>query len=492
MIPLWLVWVLLGLNSLAAGWLFCYGMNAYWLTAHRRGPEQIPPPLDPWPLVTVQLPIFNELYVAQRLIQAVCALDYPQDRLHIQVLDDSTDETQRILKDQISYYTAQGFSIEYRHRTDRTGYKAGALAAAQESIKGDLVAIFDADFVPPHAWLKQTLPYMADPTVGVVQTRWGHINRDYSLLTRLQALGIDGHFTVEQQCRSQRGYWLNFNGTAGVWRVQAIVDGGGWQADTLAEDMDLSYRAQLRGWRLVYAQHIVTPAELPVTVGAYKLQQYRWAKGSIQCARKLLPRIGKDSSPWGRKIQAYLHLTAYSAHPLMVLILLLSWPLLTVDWVPKHPISMIWGTLIAPATLGPPLLYVAAQRDLYPHTWLRGLGTVVLLAILGTGISLSNTLAVGSALWGKKVQFLRTPKFAVQVRQDRWQNKRYRLGLEPLVLGELALCWYSLQGIQWVIWTGAYGILPFLLLYLFGYGYVAGLTIWQWLQQNPLFAKITT
>jgi cellulose synthase/poly-beta-1,6-N-acetylglucosamine synthase-like glycosyltransferase len=475
---------LLVLNSLAAGWLFLYGINAYWLTAHRQSPRKQPQWQAPWPMVTIQLPMYNEMYVGQRLLDAVCAFDYPRECLYIQVLDDSTDETQALLQTRVEQYQQQGFRVVYQHRAARTGYKAGALKAAQDTVQGEYVAIFDADFVPSPAWLKQTLGYFETADIGAVQTRWGHLNRSYSLLTRLQSLGIDGHFTIEQQARHHQGYWLNFNGTAGIWRVQAILAGGGWQADTLAEDMDLSYRVQAKGWRLVYAQDIVAAAELPVAISAYKLQQFRWAKGSIQCARKLLGTVLKQRRGVIPKLQALLHLTGYSVHPLMVLILLLALPLLSVPWVPKHPLSMIWGTLMVPATLGPPLMYVTAQRDLHPNTWTQDLGAVLLLAVLGTGISLANSRAVWAAFVNTPTPFQRTPKFNVYHAHERWQNKRYRLGLDWVTLGELALCGYSALALRAAFDAGAYGIVPFLLLYLFGYGYVGGLSLWQWWEQR--------
>ncbi|WP_287129529.1 glycosyltransferase [Candidatus Cyanaurora vandensis] len=484
--PDWVALTMLILNSLAAGWLFLYGMNAYWLTAHRHRRPQAPLVTpSTWPAVTIQLPIYNELYVAQRLVEAILQLDYPRDQLYIQVLDDSTDETCDILGEQVTQARQSGFQIQYLHRTDRQGFKAGALRAAQGSLQTEYVAIFDADFLPAPDWLKQSMGHFTAPEIAVVQTRWGHLNQDYSLLTRLQALGIDGHFTVEQQARAREGYWLNFNGTAGIWRVRAVLAAGGWQADTLAEDMDLSYRVQLAGWRLAYAQNIVAPAELPVAISAYKLQQHRWAKGSIQCARKLLPQVLRQPGPWTRKLQAFLHLTGYCVHPLMVLILLLSLPLLTVPWVPKHPLSMVWGTFMVPATLGPPLLYAMARRDLDPKGWRREGGLVALLAVLGTGISWANSWAVGAALLNRDTPFRRTPKFNVRHPGDRWQDKRYRLGLDWLLLGEILLCLYSAQAIQIALQTGAYGVLPFLLLYLLGYGYVAGLGLWQQLSPRP-------
>ena len=274
--------------------------------------------LEDLPVVTIQLPIFNERYVSRRLVDAVCKLDYPRDRMQIQVLDDSIDDTQAILSETVQEYKNQGFWIEYIHRVNRTGFKAGALQSAMPFVQGNYIAIFDADFIPSANWLKDTIRhYVESPEakVAVVQTRWGHVNSEYSLLTKLQSTGIDGHFAIEQQARCENGYFLNFNGTAGIWNKAAIIDAGGWHADTLAEDMDLSYRAQLKGWKLVYDNDIVAPAELPVAMLAFKLQQFRWAKGSIQCAKKLITQIWQADLSLGVKFQASMHLTGYFAHP---------------------------------------------------------------------------------------------------------------------------------------------------------------------------------
>jgi cellulose synthase/poly-beta-1,6-N-acetylglucosamine synthase-like glycosyltransferase len=470
---------LLLLNSLSALWLFAYGVNAYWLTAHRHPLPQKVPLCKNQPFVTVQLPIFNELYVCERLLAAVCRLDYPRELLEIQVLDDSTDETSEILKAAITTWQQQGTTIAYLHRQDRCGYKAGALAAGTAVARGEFIAIFDADFLPEPNWLVHTLAHFGDPKVGIVQTRWGHTNRKYSLLTRLQALGIDGHFAVEQQARSANGYLLNFNGTAGIWRRQAIDDGGGWQADTLAEDMDLSYRAQFAGWQALYENSIVAPAELPVSIVAFKLQQFRWAKGSIQCARKLIPRVLAETEGATRKLQAILHLTGYAVHPLMVFIALASVPLLSVPWIGDHPLSRLWGTLMVPATFGPPTLYVVAQRELDPKNWWRSLGMVVLLAVLGTGLSLSNSRAVFSGLFGGGASFRRTPKFNLRAKQDRWEHKRYQLPLEAITFVELGLSLYTCWALVLGVLAHAWGVIPFLLLYVLGYSYVGGLSLWQ-------------
>ncbi|AGY59892.1 cellulose synthase family protein [Gloeobacter kilaueensis] len=478
---------LLALNSLAALWLFCYGINAYWLTfrRHRGGNTagSFAPPVD-WPVVTVQLPIYNELYVCRRLLAAVCALDYPAGALQIQVLDDSTDETGSILAAAVAEYRERGYRIDYLARRDRRGFKAGALAAALPEAQGEFIAIFDADFLPPADWLKRTLVHFGDPEVGLVQTRWAHTNADYSLLTRLQALGIDGHFAIEQQARYGNHYLLNFNGTAGIWRKAAITGGGGWQADTLAEDLDLSYRSQLAGWRALYDNRIVAPAELPVTMVAYKLQQARWAKGSIQCARKLLGPVWAAPLGAAQKLQATLHLTGYAVHPLMLFIVLASVPLLLTPWVGDHPLSRLWGVLMVPATFGPPVLYLAAQRELHPSHWWRALPRIVLLAVLGTGLSLANSRAVLAGLVDRGGSFRRTPKFAVVAPGDRWQSKRYQLPLDPLSFAELGLGAYALWALVLAIAAHAWGVLPFLLLYVSGYGYVGGLGISQHLQSS--------
>ena len=274
-----------------------------------------------WPLVTIQLPIYNELYVTERLIESVCRIDYPRNLIEIQVLDDSTDDTVEIAKAMVKKMKARGFDIVYIHRTDRTGYKAGALKEGHKSAKGELVGIFDADFVPNSDFLKESVPYFIDPNVGMIQTRWSHLNCDYSLLTRAQSMGIDGHFGVEQASRAWSGLFMNFNGTAGVWRKKTIEDAGGWQADTLTEDLDLSYRAQMKGWKLAFAPQVECPAEVPVTITAFKSQQHRWAKGSIQTAKKNLGKLFKSDASMFLKIQAFLHLTHYLVHPMMILVI---------------------------------------------------------------------------------------------------------------------------------------------------------------------------
>ena len=454
-------------------------------------PEHHPVAIDDLPIVTVQLPIFNERYVSRRLVDAVCKLDYPRDRMQIQILDDSIDDTQAILSETVQEYQNLGFWIEYVHRVNRSGFKAGALHDAMPLVKGNYIAIFDADFIPSANWLKDTIRHYVenpDAKVAVVQTRWGHINSEYSLLTKLQSTGIDGHFAIEQQARCNNGYFLNFNGTAGIWNRQAIIDAGGWHADTLAEDMDLSYRAQLKGWKVVYDNNIVAPAELPVAMLAFKLQQFRWAKGSIQCAKKLIFQIWRADLSFAVKFQATMHLTGYSAHPLMLILILISIPLMLVT--PDDAIALrlsiesVWSILMLPATFGPPFLYFHAQRELYPKFWHRRLGRIFLLAILGTGISWSNSRAVFAGLSNTGANFRRTPKFDIKHKSDRWDNKAYKIPLDATPVIELCLCVYSAIACLIALHKGLYLTLPFMVLYALSYGYVGGLTFWQSWQQS--------
>jgi len=464
--------------------LTLYGLNAYVLVAlhrrHRRRAESTPRPAAPevWPTVTVQLPLYNERYVARRLLEAVARLDYPAARLEIQVLDDSDDETTAILGELVARLRDAGVTVAHLHRTERTGFKAGALEAGLKEARGEFVAVFDADFVPPPDFLRRAIPDFADPSVAVVQARWGHLNREFSLLTMAQSLGIDGHFAVEQPARCWGGLLLNFNGTAGVWRKTAIEDAGGWTHDTLTEDLDLSYRAQLRGWRIVYRPDVVCPAELPVLVTGFKSQQRRWAKGSIQTARKLLPAVLRSSLPAWVKYQAAIHLTYYMIHPLMLSIVLLSAPLLGLrDDVPLSPALLAAVTLaIGVATLGPGTLLVYGQRVLYPD-WARYAWQLPTIMTIGVGVAWSTSLAVLGAFGGRDREFVRTPKFGIGPEGGHWRGKAYvdRRRLSSLV--EIALGLYC-AGMTWLFWrAGHYGALPFLALYAAGFLTVGILTI---------------
>lgn len=461
----------------AALMLALYGANALVLTLvymrvrHRPGAE---PPLTRVPRVTVQLPIYNEMYVVERLIDAVARLDYPSDRLQIQVLDDSTDETTAIARARIDLHRARGVDIALVRREGREGYKAGALAYGLLLASGELVAVFDADFVPSCDFLRRTVPhFLADSRLGFLQTRWGHLNDRYSALTRAQALALDGHFVVEQTARQRARWFMNFNGTAGLWRRECIEDSGGWSGETLSEDLDLSYRAQLAGWHSGYLNHVVAPAEVPPQLAAFKRQQFRWAKGSIQCLRKLAGSVWRADRTLAARLQALIHLSSYLAHPLMVLVLLATLPLLLTG------ARMNWAlAYLSLASLGPPLLYAVAQKSLYPD-WLQRYARMPLLVLLGSGIALSNSVAVVQGILGRRSGFQRTPKFHLESAGDRWQGRRYALRADWLTLGEAALALYAALTIGVAWHRGHIWAVPFLSLYLGGFGLVVAVGLWQ-------------
>ncbi len=437
----------LALYLLASVGLLIYGLNAYvmvglMLPGRRRQVERDRRVIRDFessdfdlPLVTTQLPIYNEKNVVDRLLYAVCAFDYPHDRHEIQVLDDSTDETSTLVAGLVGHLQAAGHDIHHIRREHRQGYKAGALAEGLKVAKGEFVAIFDADFVPSPDFLRQTIPFLvADARCCFVQTRWGHRNRSYSLLTQLQSIGIDGHFVIEQAARAWNGLFFNFNGTAGVWRTAAITDAGGWKADTLTEDLDLSYRAMLRGWRPHYLLDYVTPAELPTDINALKAQQRRWATGSIQCAIKMLPRVLRRSD-FGviKKIQASLHLTHYLIHPLILVLTLLVLPLVLARGVTfADSLTMPLVGVMLVALLGPSTLYVVSQ-SLTTGRWLRAILLMPLLIGIGIGLAANNSLAVARALFGLKGgEFVRTPKLGAQAENRLQANHRENTGqLEP-------------------------------------------------------------
>ncbi len=397
---------------------------------------------DELPPVTVQLPMYNEQVVARRVIEQACRIEYPRDKLQIQVLDDSTDDTCRIARQAVERARAAGFNIEYIHRDDRTGYKAGALAHGMKTATGTFITIFDADFVPSPDILKRSIHYFTDPRVCVVQTRWEHLNRNASLLTRSQAVLLDGHFVIEHVARNRSGRFMSFNGTAGTWRREAITDAGGWQHDTLTEDMDLSYRAQLRGWRFVFLPDLTAPAELPPDINAFKAQQHRWTKGGTQTALKLLHRIWLSHAPRKAKIEATFHLTSFSIHLYMVLLVLMTFPAMFLQSVPAgggtpwrlmFDLGVFWL-----ATLSASTFYLASQQALF-GSWRRTLKYLPFLMALGAGMCISNAKAVLEALLGRQSEFVRTPKFGDStVRPVR--TKRRKLGLLPWI--ELACAIY--------------------------------------------------
>ena len=462
---------------IAALLLALYGANAllltsiYWKVRHRQPAE---PPFSRAPRVTVQLPVYNEVHVVERLIDAAVRLEYPAGRLQLQVLDDSTDETTAIARQRVDALRARGVDIVLVRRQGREGYKSGALAHGMTTATGELVAIFDADFVPEPDFLLRTVPYfLTDSRLGFLQTRWGHLNGDYSPLTRAQALALDGHFAVEQTARQRSGWFMNFNGTAGLWRRSCIEESGGWSGDTLSEDLDLSYRAQLAGWQAGYLPHVAAPAEVPPQLAAFKRQQSRWANGSIQCLRKLGKDVWRAERPLAARLEGLVHLSSYLAHPLMILMLLATLPLLLSGARLSWPLAYL-----SLASLGPPLLYAVAQKALYPDWWQR-YARMPLLVLLGSGIALNNSVAVLQGLFGKHNRFRRTPKFSLEGKNGRWQGQRYALRLDWMVLGEVLLALYAALTIA-VAWRqGHTWAIPLLCLYLGGFGTVAAVGLWQ-------------
>ena len=433
------------------------------------------------PMVTVQLPLFNEMYVVDRLLSSVAGIRYPKDRLEIQVLDDSTDETTAIAEGRVETMRAQGFDIQIIHRNDRTGFKAGALENGLVAAKGEFILIFDADFVAPADILEKSLGHFEDEHVGMVQARWGHVNRDFSLLTELQSIMLDGHFIMEHGGRNRSGRFFNFNGTAGIWRKAAIADAGGWEHDTLTEDLDLSYRAQMRGWTFVFLEDLVAPAELPVDVNAFKSQQARWAKGSAQVCMKLLPRILASSLPSAIKTEAAFHLTANFAYPLMVLLSLLMFPAMVVRYnMGWAEMMLIDVPLFLGATTSVCSFYAFAQRQAFGEaTWKSRLRYVPGVLALGIGLSVNNAKAVIEGLLGKSSEFVRTPKLGVLVASEEWRVKRYRGLTNWVPYVELALGFYFTAMAIYAVTHGLWGSVPFILIFEAGYLYTALLSLIQ-------------
>ena len=424
------------------------------------------------PRVTVQLPIFNEQFVVDRLIQACCNLDYPADKLEIQVLDDSTDDTVDVARAAVDLYGALGHNIVYLHRVNRHGYKAGALEEGMRVASGEFIAIFDADFVPRRDWLLQVVHHFANPAIGMVQTRWTHLNRDYSFLTQVEAILLDGHFVLEHGGRSRSGNFFNFNGTAGMWRRSAIENSGGWQHDTLTEDTDLSYRAQMKGWKFRYLQHIECPAELPVEMTAFKTQQARWAKGLIQTSKKILPAMFRSNAPFSVKLEAVYHLTANLSYPLMVVLSMLLMPAMIIRFYQGwFQMLLIDVPLFMASTFSVSSFYLVSQKELFPGRWYKTVLYLPFLMALGIGLTVTNTKAVVEALFGIKTAFKRTPKYNIEKRSQKHQASKYRkrLGIVPWI--ELLIGSYFALTIWYGIVNENYFTVPFLLLFVLGYWY---------------------
>jgi cellulose synthase/poly-beta-1,6-N-acetylglucosamine synthase-like glycosyltransferase len=464
--------------------LAVYGWHRYYLVyLYMRNRERVPQPpakgFDVLPPVTIQLPIYNEMYVVDRLVDAVCAIDYPRDRLEIQVLDDSTDETRAIAELAVRRHALQGIDIKYIHRTNREGFKAGALDEGLKQASGEFIAIFDADFLPGGDFLQRVMPFFVDQQVGLVQARWGHINQDYSLLTKIQSILLDGHFVLEHGGRHRSGRFFNFNGTAGVWRRNTIYAAGGWQHDTLTEDLDLSYRAQLLGWKFLFVPDIVAPAEVPVEMNAFKSQQHRWAKGSIQTCRKLLPRILRAKLPLAVKAEAFFHLTANFNYLLMSLLSVLMFPAMYIRYnMGWYEMLLIDVPLFFAATMSVANFYMVSQRELHAD-WKTRLKYLPFLMSIGIGLCVNNTKAVLEALFNRQSEFTRTPKYCIERDSDEWIGKKYRqsVAVQPLI--ELALGFYFTWTVFYALSQGIYGTLPFLVLFQIGFLYTGILSVVQ-------------
>jgi cellulose synthase/poly-beta-1,6-N-acetylglucosamine synthase-like glycosyltransferase len=468
-------WLVVGAYFTILAILSFYGLHRYIMVFlyHKYQNRNTAPQsrFEELPRVTVQIPAYNEMYVIERVIDAVCAFHYPADRLDIQVLDDSTDETQKIARGAVERWRALGVDIDYIHRGDRTGFKAGALENGLRTAKGEFVAIFDVDFVPEPDFLQKSVHYFADPKVGMVQGRWEHLNREYSFLTRTQAIFLDGHFMLESYTRFLSGRFFNFNGTAGILRRKAIEEAGGWEHDTLTEDLDLSYRAQMKGWKFVFVPDLTVPAELPVEINSFKSQQCRWAKGAMQTCKKVLVKVLKGNFDAGEKMETWYHLTGNISYPLMVILSLVLFPALIVRY------NQGWFQLL---TIDLPLFilsfssvstfYITSQKALHKD-WGRRIAYLPGLMAVGIGMTLPGTKAVLEGAFGIKSPFVRTPKFSVEGNKGEWMNKKYRGDISFVSILEIVFGLYF-SYITLYAWTiGIYGVIPFLLLFVWGYLY---------------------
>ena len=474
MIPYFIVLVILAV----------YGLHRYWLVynyyKYRKNVPDPPPETKIWPRVTVQLPIFNERYVIERLVEAVARFDYPHELLDVQVLDDSIDETRDVARACVERHAALGMPISYIHRTNREGYKAGALENGLKVSQGEFVAIFDADFIPEPDFLGRTVPYFQNPVIGMVQTRWTYLNQDYSLLTQVETILLDGHFVVEHGARSRRGTFFNFNGTAGVWRRTAIDSAGGWEHDTLTEDTDLSYRAQLKGWKFLYLPDIECASELPVDMNGFKAQQARWAKGLMQTAKKILPQVLRSDAPWHVKAEAFFHLTANISYPLMVLFSVTLLPVMIVrfyqGWFQMLVIDL---PLFLASTCSISSFYLVAQKEIHPKTWWRTFFYMPFVMAVGIGISIRNAQAVIEAIIGKKTEFARTAKFKIEGKQDTFVAKKYRNKAGWLPYAEILLGIYFAATVVYAVTNQNFATIPFLLLFVWGYLYTGCMSLGQ-------------
>lgn len=474
--------LLLLIYFLALTVLFGFGIHGLVLLYYYRKtanhiPDEVKEPKD-WPVVTVQLPMYNEIYVVERLIRSVCEIDYPKDKLEIQVLDDSTDETTEVANNLCKEFQEKGYDISYIHRVDRTGFKAGALKEGLVHAKGEFVAIFDADFVPKKEFLKKTVPHFQNEKIGMVQTRWEHINEDYSYLTKAQALALDGHFVIEQQVRNKAGFFINFNGTAGIWRKECIEDAGNWQADTLTEDFDLSYRAQLKGWKFVFLNDVTSPAELPADINALKTQQFRWTKGAVETAIKLVPKVLKAKIAKKVKLECFIHLTSNIVFPFIILVALLNVPVVVIKNTVEgfdNVYSMM--SIFVLASISTFLFYMYAQKAIHMD-WRRRILLFPVFLAGSMGLAVNNTKAVLEALIGKKTEFTRTPKSGIIKDNQPWSLKKYKQKkISMLVIFELLLTLYFFGGILLSAYYLEIAAIPFQIMFLLGFGTIGFMSL---------------
>ncbi len=467
--------------------LFFFGSSGFFMVyqyfKHKNKKSEKLPELNEFPLVTIQLPLYNERYVAERIIEAACNLAYLPENLEIQVLDDSTDETTKLVAELVNNYQQKGFDIKHIHRTNRQGFKAGALKEGLAIAKGEFVAIFDADFIPKADFLLTTLPYFINqPKVGMVQTRWEHLNSDYSLLTRVQAMALDGHFVIEQNVRDKAGFFINFNGTGGVWRKECIYDAGNWEADTLTEDLDLSYRAQLKGWKFIYLNDVTSPAELPSEINALKSQQFRWTKGAIETSYKILPKVWKADIPFKKKIYSTFHLTGNIVFPFILLVGILNVPLVFIKHQGGYENYFAIMAVFVFAFVGSFLFYLYSQKDIYPD-WHKRILLFPLFMAGSMGFAINNTKAVIEGIIRKKSEFVRTPKYKIVNKNESWVGKKYTPAkVSYTVIFEVMLALYCFSGVIISLYFLEIAAVPFQLLFSFGYGVVAYLSLkhaWQ-------------
>ncbi len=430
--------------------------------------------------VTVQLPLYNELYVTERLINSVCEIDYPKDKLEIQVLDDSTDETVSLVSKIVAEKQKLGFDISHIHRENRKGFKAGALREGLTKAKGDYVAIFDADFIPSKNFLKKTLKYFTDNNVGMIQTRWEHLNENYSILTRIQALALNGHFVIEQTVRNKAGFFINFNGTGGIWKKECIEDSGNWHDDTLTEDLDLSYRAQLKGWKFIFLRDFTTPAELPSEINALKAQQFRWTKGAIETAKKILPAVWRSKIPLRVKLQSTFHLTNNIVFPFILLAGILNVPLIFIKNSGPYDNFFNFMSIFVIAFISSFLFYLYAQKDVHAD-WRKKIALFPLFMAGSMGFAVNNSRAVMEGLLNRKSEFVRTPKFKLTNNNNSLSKNKYLLNIkvDSSAFVELILAGYCFIGVAASIYFMEIAALPFQLMFFLGFSCVSILSLKQ-------------